>query len=363
LAIVWALVVVLYPLHLQKLAYCLAVVMLGGALYQPAASLGRVMRHPARRAELRTGRLAIVGAVALAALVVILAWPVNYYVRAPLVVMPANAARIYSSMDGTIVSSLPAGERVSAGQAIAVLENPAVALEVMRLAGQRQEQQLRVEHLDRLRGVDPKASEQLPAARAVLASLDVRLQERQRDAERLNLTAPSDGVVIAVPRTALRNDRHDKLPTWSGLALDAANYGAQIEAGTLLCLVGDPNERSAMLLLEDTDASRLRPGQAVRMRLDQLPGQVASGTVVEVSRREADDEAMEPRQQDTLATLFAGLIAPGGKRSHYQVRVEFDELPQELVIGGRGAAKVAAERITLARSVWRFVARTFRLPL
>jgi multidrug resistance efflux pump len=321
------------------------------------------MRHPAKRAELRTGRLALTSAVALAALVVILAWPVNYYVRAPLVVMPANAARIYSSIDGTIVSALAAGERVSAGQTIAALENPAVALEVARLAGQRQEQQLRVEHLDRLRGIDPKASEQLPAARAVLASLDARLQERQRDADYLNLKAPTDGTVIAVPRTPLQNDRRDQLPSWSGRPLDDANRGAQIEAGTLLCLVGDPNERSALLLVEDTDASRLSAGQAVRLRLDQMPGQVATGKVVEVSRREADHQAEAGESHDMLATLFAGLVAPGGKRAHYQVRVQLDDLPQQLVIGGRGTAKVAAERITLARSIWRFLAKTFRLPL
>ena len=36
---------------------------------------------------------------------------------------------------------------------------------------------------------------------------------------------------------------------------------------------------------------------------------------------------------------------------------------QPLVIGGRGEAKVAAERITLARSICAFLGQTFRLPM
>jgi hypothetical protein len=45
------------------------------------------------------------------------------------------------------------------------------------------------------------------------------------------------------------------------------------------------------------------------------------------------------------------------------VSVQFQRPDQPLVIGGRGQAKIAAERITLARSIYRLIAQTFRLPL
>ena len=48
-----------------------------------------------------------------------------------------------------------------------------------------------------------------------------------------------------------------------------------------------------------------------------------------------------------LASLFAGLTPPGRADTHYQARVRVDLPPQLLAIGGRGEAKVAAERITL----------------
>jgi len=361
-AIVWGLVVLLYPLHLQNLAYALGLTMLGGAIYPPAASAARLLGHPARRGELRTGRLTIISAVALAAVVAILALPVNYYVRAPLVLMPASVARVYATIDGTLSTALSPGEKVLAGQTIAALENPAVALELAELDGEHKLQQLRVEHLDRLRGQDPDAGQKLPAARAVLESLDERLRDRRLDAARLHLVAPIDGLVMAVPRAGRGQVREGKLETWSGAVLDVANRGARIDPGTLVCLVGDPAQLSAVLLAQDNDASRLRPGQTVRLQLEQLPGQVIDGTVAEVARHEARDLESDAARSD-LTTLFAGLIAAGEGRAYYRVEVRFSAPEQSLVWGGRGVAKIAAERVTVARRILRFLGRTFRLPM
>jgi hypothetical protein len=128
-------------------------------------------------------------------------------------------------------------------------------------------------------------------------------------------------------------------------------------------MVGDPARLNAVLLVDDVDVKRLQPGQRVRMRIDQLPGQVISGEVVDVARHEARDDDDAGAQAD-LATLYAGLIPSHGRYSaHYQARVRFDPPQQPLVIGGRGDAKVSAERITLARSILRFLAQTFRLPM
>jgi hypothetical protein len=100
------------------------------------------------------------------------------------------------------------------------------------------------------------------------------------------------------------------------------------------------------------------------VRIDQLPRQVIEGEVVEVARHEtAASEHMQAARAD-LSPLFAGLIAPGHEGAHYEVRVKFDgPTAPGLVIGGRGEAKVATERVTLARRIWRSIAQTFRLPI
>jgi hypothetical protein len=304
----------------------------------------------------------LIAGLGLAVLVVILSWPVNYYVRAPLVLMPANAERVYSKIDGALSAALPAGRRVAAGETVATLKNSTVDIELARLEGEQQVQMLRVDHLQRLRSVDPEASTKLPTARAALADLDERLTERRRDAQRLTLAAPADGVVIPAPRAAATHAGENQLPKWSGAILDEKNQGAWVEPGTLVCFVGDPAQLMAVLLVEDTDASRLQPGQTVRLRLDERPGDVLDGEVVEVAGRDVRDELNSTSGGD-LNDLFAGLVPPGKNRPHYHVRVTINSAGQPLAIGGRGTAKVATERVTLARRMLRYLGHAFRLPM
>ena len=361
-AFVWGLVRVLHPHHLENLAYALGLTLIGGALVGPVSSGLQFLRNPLRRRELRRGRLAIVASLALVAAIVILAWPVNYYVRAPLVLLPTDAARVYATVDGTLRTALPAGRKVAANEPVATLVNSELEVELARLVGEHQLAQVRLDNLEKLRGQDAEAGAKIPAARADVADRAERLAARRHDAERLTLVAPAAGVVIPAPALERRTPNDGRLPTWSGILLDERHRGALVEPGTLVCLVGDPAKLSAVLLVDDTDVARMTPGQNVRMVFEQVPGQILRGEVVDVARRDAErgDSTMTARAD--LASLFAGLTPSGRDDAHYQVRVKFDSPAQPLAIGGRGEAKVAAERITLARWLARYFAQTFRLP-
>jgi putative peptide zinc metalloprotease protein len=361
-AIVWGLVRVLHPYHLENLAYILGLTLVGGALVGPVSSGLRLVQNPFRLRELRQGRLAVVASLALVAAIVILAWPVNYYVRAPLVLLPTDAARVYATVDGTLQSALPSGQKVAANEPLATLANPEIDVELARLAGEHELAQVRLDNLEKLRGQDAEAGVKIPAARAEVADRAERLATRQHDAERLTLVAPTAGVVIPAPALERHTSNDDRLPTWSGVLLDEPNRGALVEPGTLVCLVGDPAKLSAVLLVADTDVARLAAGQQVRMILAQFPGQVLAGTVVDVARRDAERSGSARTARADLAPLFTGLTPQGHDDAHYQVRVDFDPPAQPLAIGGRGEAKIAAERITLARWLARYFAQTFRLP-
>jgi putative peptide zinc metalloprotease protein len=360
--IVWGLVRVLHPHHLENLAYALGLTLVGGALVGPVNVGLQFVRNPFRRRELRQGRLAIVATIALVAAIVILAWPVNYYVRAPLVLLPTDAARVYATVDGTLQTALPAGRKVAANEPLARLTNSEIEVELARLEGEHELARVRLDNLEKLRGQDAEAGPKLPAARAEVADRAERLAARRHDADRLALVAPAAGVVIPAPALDRRTPNDGRLPTWSGVLLDEPNRGAWVEPGTLVCLVGDPAKLSAVLLVDDTDVARLAVGQNVRMILEQVPGRVLTGEVVDVARRDVkrSDSAMTARAD--LAPLFAGLVPPGRDEAHYQVRVKLDGPAPLLAIGGRGEAKIAAERITLARWLARYFAQTFRLP-
>jgi putative peptide zinc metalloprotease protein len=361
-AIVWGLVLVLYPYRLETLAYMVGLTLLGGALVAPATNLYHFARNPLRRRELRKGRVGTIATVALVAAIVILAWPVNYYVRAPLVLLPTDAARVYATVDGTLETALPPGRKVVANEPIAQLTNPDVEVDLARLTGEHDLARLRLENLERLRGRDDEAGPKLPAARATLADLETQIADRRRDAERLTLTAPTPGTIIPVPNIQAQKSTDDRLPTWSGNLLDEQNRGALVEPGTLVCLVGNPHNVSAVLLVDDTNVPRLTTGQRVRITLEQAPGEILTGEILDVARHDAESSETAATSRADLAQLFIGLTPPGRAEKHYQVRVKLDSPPHALAIGGRGEAKIAAERITLARWLARYFAQTFRLP-
>ena len=166
-----------------------------------------------------------------------------------------------------------------------------------------------------------------------------------------------------------------RLPTWSGSLVERNMTGAHVEPGTLVCLVGDPQRLTAVLLVDDSDVKRVAPGQKTRMRIDELPGKVIEGEVMEISRHELDATVPSENAREDLRPLLAGLVAPGREGALYEVRVNFadekvgannsilDPRSSPLIIGGRGDAKVTAERITVGRRIYRYLAQTFRLPM
>jgi multidrug resistance efflux pump len=316
--------------------------------------------------------MAVIMAIGLAAVVGLLSLPVNYNVTSPVVLMPEDAERVHASTDGMLIRTLPAGTAVKRGDTIGELRNSEVELELARLEGEHRLRELKVEHLERLRGVDREANDQLPAARAARADSARRLEDVRREAERLTLQAPEDGVIIAAPNRPSPNSSPTwggdsgtvRLANWSGSLLDDLNRGAYVEPGTLVCLIGDPTRLSAVMLVDDTDVKRLRPGQRARLRLEQLPGQVIEGEVIDVSRHDVRETENAQTGPADLDQLYAGVVPPEQRGALYRARVRFDMPSQEkLVIGGRGTAKVAAERITVARWIWRYFAQTFRLPM
>ena len=97
---------------------------------------------------------------------------------------------------------------------------------------------------------------------------------------------------------------------------------------------------------------------------------------------------LSPRFRKTMLRLLVGLVAPGRSGALYEARVKLSREPGEgrgarneerdkqnpdssllaprssqLLIGARGDAKVTAERITIGKRLYRYLAQTFRLPM
>lgn len=312
-------------------------------------------------------RLARGLAAVVVALAVVLFIPLPHRVGAPAVLQPKEARRVFVSVPGLLVSAVESGMAVREGQTLGQLENADLAMEITRLRGRQEILRTQLDSLKRRSahqthlGTRDSGSE-IPATEQALADVEQRLEKRLEEQARLNLTAPTAGVVLPARRRP-GNTAPGQLETWSGSPLDESNRGAYLETGTLFCLVGDPNRLEAMLVVNQTDIEFVRVGQRVRLQLDQLDGRYLRGRIAEISKIDIETAPPElvaagnlPVRNDADGTTqLVGVF--------YQGNVTIDDHPHKLLPGAAGRARIHAESRSLARRILRYLSSTFRLQL
>jgi putative peptide zinc metalloprotease protein len=145
--------------------------------------------------------------------------------------------------------------------------------------------------------------------------------------------------------------------------LDAANRGSYLDAGTLLCLVGDPRRLQAVALIDQADLEFVQPGQRVVLRLNQMSSRTLGGTVQEVAR--IDLEA-EPRQLAAVGGLPARIDTYGVARpltTAYQARISLDQPGEAFLSGAPGQARITVSPRSLGQRLVRYLRGTFRFNL
>jgi len=313
-----------------------------------------------RRGRFAPIRVAL-SALLVAGLLAAIAWiPIPRNVTAPVVLEYASAERVYVTVAGTLTDAIAIGTHVQPGQQLARLENPAVSLELARLESERNAQQLRVANLNARRLQGGTAGAELPAAQAAHADLERRLTQAKRDAERLTLVAPLDGVVLPAPNVPREPAEPHALPRWTGTPLDSENLGAMLSTGTLVCLVGEPDKFEAVLHIDQRDVELVQAGQRVSIRLDHLPDSVLEGTLVEIARLDLD---VMPRELAAAGDLPAREKRDGTARpidTWYQARVKFDDKPEHLIARMHGRAKIAVAPQSAGDRLMRWLKQTFR---
>lgn len=361
-AVLWFLHSVLKPHGLEAIVKGLAVFVVAGMLMVPTWQLVRFLFDPTRNKDVKWRRFTVslaAGAALVAAFVFI---PLPHRVSAPVVLEPTGARRVYVPVPGSLAESPEIGRNVAAGEKLARLENLDVIKEIAQLTGQRDQQKLRVQNLERRRNQDEQAAKQLPAAVESLADLEDRLKQRLKDRSRLTLSAPIAGAVLP-PRGLYQKPAPGELAKWSGTPLDPLNLGSYLETGTLFCLVGDPNSLEAVLVIDQADIEFVRVGQTVRLSLDQTQGQFLAGKITDVAKIDLKVTPPELITGGNLPTLTdeSGVARP--LSASYQARVMLDDHPQQLLLGSSGWAKINVAPLSLGRRTYHYLSKTFRFDL
>ncbi len=358
IAILWLCYQVTKLWGLELLGGLIAVVTLAGMIVPPLRNLARFVRNPANRRRIRRGR-ALTAGILLAGLAGgVLLVPLPYRIKAPVVLQPQEARHVYVTVPGRVAESVAAGALVDENGELARLVNLDLRKEVVELTGQWHQQRLHLQNL-RARQSDPSAASQIPAAEEALADIEKRLRQRQDDEKRLVLRAPVRGTVIPPPRQPDQFYKPGSLGAWKGTPLEPRTAGTYVEVGSLLCLIGDPSRLDALLVIDQSDMKFVREGQRVRMQLDEMPGRVLHGTIVELAKTDLKIAPRELTQQSDLVIHFDREGVPRPVANSYQARVVLDEGDHRLLVGTRGRAKILVDPQPVALRLYRWARYLF----
>ncbi|MCA9122343.1 MAG: hypothetical protein H6822_14630 [Planctomycetaceae bacterium] len=350
------------PYHLEGLALVFATFVVGGMLVTPIWGVIALLREPKLGSRGRLWRTTALTILLGSGVFLLGLLPVSRHVTAPVVIEPAEAARVHVTVPGTLKRFTAIGEKVSQGDVIAELVDSELERQLAQVRGERDVQKLYVEQLRKMsvleRGVARDgAGSQLVTAQETLAATQRRLDQMVTDHLRLKLVAPRTGTVLP-NRSRQPIKTSEQLATWFGTPLDDRNLGCHLDTDVVVCLVGDATRLKGVAVVGQTDIERVAIGQPVQILVDELHTKTLTGTVDEVARLELAEPPPELIAKGLLPTNFAS-----SSDTFYAVSVRLDSDEDSPLLWSSGQAKIAVQPLTFFQVIYKQVCNTFRIDL
>ena len=374
LSILFFLNKVLEPYGLKVVGQALALATIYGMFLMPARAVWKFFRVPGRLSKVKRVRLYITLSLLAGFVASLFLVPLPMRVIAPFELQPYDAYSVYVEVPGRLVElAVKPGQLVKKGDLIAQLENLELLQEVVRLQGERASLLTELKNLDSLL-LQPSKTEQAAnrydTARKQLEGIAEQLAQKEADLQRLRIVAPVDGVVIAPPPAPERPRTDDAdLPSWTGTPLDKRNVGASYSPQgqqNLLCIIGNPQEWEASIVIDQDDVSLVREGEEVRLMLEESAYHVFVSTISQVDNFEPLP-VVSPRLASTTGGPLAAQQNPDGSvrplNTSFRAIARLND-PQGLLRNGLiGTARITVKPKTVMQRVGRYLSRTFNFEL
>ncbi|WDI43639.1 site-2 protease family protein [Bremerella sp. P1] len=342
--------------------HMVAAMFVAGLLLKPAIGLVHWLRRPKGRGDAMVkSRVAIaVGVIVLVGCGLAMI-PVPSRIHVPVISEIDSDHRVYVQVDGRVIQTADAEQKVAEGDVLAVLKNEDLEADLLKTDGEIAIQRQHLESLELRSNNNPEAAAQIPTAESALEDLQQQRQVLQRQLDQLTIRAPADGVVIPAPHKVDQGDSDRFLVQWSGSPLDEKNRGCLLRRGELLCLIGDAHALQARLFVDQDQIELIRVGDPVSILFDGNSIHSIQGTVNEIS---TDQSVQIPRNLSANPALGLERKEDGTVAlidGAYSVTVVLDETsPQEILPGTCGRAVVVGRTQTLWQIVSRFIQLNFR---
>lgn len=356
------------PYGLKIIGQVMALSGLVGLVIQPLWELGKFFYTPGRMNKVKSQRVTITLSSVAVVLALFFLVPLPHSVKCVFEVKGHKSQQVVANVVGQIreIKAKP-GDRVKAGDVLLVLHNLQLEDQLEEAEGRVNEAEIVLRNLLRLQFSDSEAIKQIEPQEKILITAKELLAEKQAEFDRLTVRAPCDGVVLALPhRSAPAQNKGDgRLPTWTGSPFSTKNIGAQLEPTDPICLVGDPEDLEAMLLIDQTYYSLVREGQAVKLLFDSKTGSSYKSKITLMAGKQLDvaNPTLSTKAGGRLDTVTdkSGMLRP--LSTTYPAIAPIGAAAGSVPIGLQGQARVYTDWQTLFARVARYVAKTFHFDL
>lgn len=282
--------------------------------------------------------------------------PLPRSVVAPMTIRPADSQEIYLPVGGRLLESVGQQTRVHAGAMIARFDNPTLYSEWLRAEARYQDLQTEQSNLAKRRTSEPDLANRIAATLSAKQAASERIRLLREEIDQLTLSTPRDGMVFAPVTRASSPSGDSEQSFWTMTPLDPINHGAWFEPGTLICIVGDPLRREAILMVEQKSVSLIKLGQRAELLASGGIGETWSGEVIEIGVAPVIDCPVELTASGLIPIAVSSNVgfAKMPRDTLYQVRVRLSnptdavDALRTLPIRTTGYARIAVD----AESLW-----------
>lgn len=362
--IIWFLNQVLKPYGLEVIGQMFAIAGVVGMFAQPAIASYKFLKTPGRASKMKQRNILTSLSVAGAVLGLVCFVPLPFHVKCPFEVQPKDLRLVRTKVPGYLVAwNKYPGSFVRKDEPIALLKNIDLEIQEAKYKSEHDLALVRLNQTERQANLDPRQNALLLQQRQTYKSARELLDTVEKKKEKLLITSPRDGFVFEPPSKSASKSAmaEDQLPGWSGNPYDPSNQDAFFTEGDVLCVVGEPQNFEAIIIVDQSDVDLVKVGNEVELmldsaRLNSVVGKistVASTAMTEVPENLAS-QAGGPL--NTAQDEF-GKVRPIS--TSYQATVPLN--PQHVAFRAsyRGQAKVHLEWKSLGWRFYRFCVKTF----
>lgn len=359
---------VLEPYGLEALGRVIAFAGLSGMIIQPIWQTIKFFRTPGKASKMKRKNVLTSLGILGAAITAVAYIPLPYYVDCAVQIEPHNPSQVFAMVPGKLVKwNKKPGDVVEKDEVIATLDSLDLRIKHLKADGEFEVALMRYNELKNSMNYDDQARVQFDTQKEIAQAKWNMVKEIDEQMKMLEVKSKAAGIIMPAPSKPMPKEAQagEQLPGWSGSPFEERNENAYFDKSDLLCLVGNPEEMDAVLVIDQHDIDLIKVKMEADIKIDSARLETFHGEIEKISEMnmETSPENLALQSGGRLDTEMdaTGRLRPIS--TSYQARIPLKDVNVALRSGYRGQAKIYVGGKSLGWRLYRFVAKTFRFDL